>query len=158
MNAGFFDMRTGACLGNLVSAGRVLQTSTSVNANFGLRSDGMYFVGYQQSSDVTRQDFANLIAGVGWIVRNSSSWVDQTVAIEHPTYDWVNMKAPRTAIGHDAAGALLLFEVDGDEPEQKGLSLYEFADLMIQWGAVNAVNLDGACPFSFDLLFCPLFF
>ena len=143
MNAGFFNMRTGACLGNLVSAGRLIQTSTSVNANFGTLSDGRYLIGYVPSDEVASYDFTNLVAGVLWLVRNSSSWVDGSAALERPTYEFINMKAPRTGIAHDHAGNLLLFEVDGDEPTGRGLSLYEFADLMIEWGAVNAVNLDG---------------
>jgi hypothetical protein len=123
MNAGFFDMRTGDCLGNVVSAGQRVQTTNRVNANFGTLADGRYLIGYLRSSEAASMDFTNLVAGVGWLVRNGSAWVDGTVAIERPSYDFVNMKAPRTGIAHDAAGDLLLFEVDGDEPTARGLSL-----------------------------------
>ncbi len=34
-------------------------------------------------------------------------------------------------------------QVDGNEDLHTGLNLYEFADLCLAYGAVNAVNLDG---------------
>ena len=56
---------------------------------------------------------------------------------------FVTMAAPRTALAFDSLGRLLVVAVDGDEPTDKGLSLYQFADLLIEYGAVNAVNTDG---------------
>lgn len=45
-NGGYFDMDTGACLGNVVSDGRLVQTSGGVqNAQFGIRKDGTLVFG-----------------------------------------------------------------------------------------------------------------
>ncbi len=52
-------------------------------------------------------------------------------------------KAPRTGLGWDADGRLLLLQIDGEEDVNAGMDLYQFADLFISVGAVNAVNLDG---------------
>jgi len=50
---------------------------------------------------------------------------------------------PRTAAGVNADGDLLLMVVDGRQPESRGVSLEELATLMIEVGAVQAINLDG---------------
>jgi hypothetical protein len=53
--------------------------------------------------------------------------------------------APRTALGLDRTGThLILFVADGRQPfYSKGATLHEMAQLMIYYGAVNAMNLDG---------------
>lgn len=51
---------------------------------------------------------------------------------------------PRTAVGVRANGTLLFVTVDGRQPEQSvGMSLPELTDLMLELGAVSAINLDG---------------
>jgi exopolysaccharide biosynthesis protein len=50
---------------------------------------------------------------------------------------------PRTAAGRTADGDLILMVVDGRQPESRGATLDELADLMLGAGAVQALNLDG---------------
>lgn len=50
---------------------------------------------------------------------------------------------PRTAIGQRADGAILLLVVDGRQVNSIGASYADLIDVMIQFGAVNAANLDG---------------
>lgn len=50
---------------------------------------------------------------------------------------------PRTAIGQRADGAVLLLVVDGRQPHSLGATHGDIASLMVQYGAVNAANLDG---------------
>jgi hypothetical protein len=50
---------------------------------------------------------------------------------------------PRTAAGYTADGDLLLLVVDGRQEASRGVSLEELATLMIELGAVEALNLDG---------------
>jgi hypothetical protein len=51
---------------------------------------------------------------------------------------------PRTAVGVRADGTLLFVTVDGRRPEESvGMSLPELTDLMLELGAVSAINLDG---------------
>jgi exopolysaccharide biosynthesis protein len=53
-------------------------------------------------------------------------------------------RAPRTAIGFTAEGTLLLVTVDGRQPSVSvGMTLEELAALMVELGAVEAMNLDG---------------
>ena len=50
---------------------------------------------------------------------------------------------PRTAAGYTADGDLLLLVVDGRQGESRGVDLTELATLMLELGAVEALNLDG---------------
>lgn len=143
MNGGFFDMRTGDCLGNLVSNGRVIQNPGVWNAQFGVTNSSEYVAGYISAENVTSMGFQQLIAGVLWLVKDGKSYVDQSRKFESPSSRFVTMAAPRTALAFDSRGRLLVVAIDGDEPTDRGLSLYQFADLLIDLGAVNAVNTDG---------------
>lgn len=50
---------------------------------------------------------------------------------------------PRTAAGVTAAGDLILLVVDGRQRDSRGLDLVELANVMLDLGCVEAVNLDG---------------
>jgi len=50
---------------------------------------------------------------------------------------------PRTAIAKLKSGQILLVTVDGRQAESIGMSLPMLADLLIEFGAVEAINLDG---------------
>lgn len=59
-------------------------------------------------------------------------------------YGWAIRRNPRTMIGADRLGRLLLVEVDGRYAElSQGLSIPEAGELMKSFGAVEAMNLDG---------------
>lgn len=51
--------------------------------------------------------------------------------------------APRTAIGQKATGEVLLLVVDGRSLESLGATLRDVQDILLEYGAVNAANLDG---------------
>ncbi len=50
---------------------------------------------------------------------------------------------PRTAIGQRADGTVIFLCVDGRMPSSLGASYSDLIDIMIEFGAVNAANLDG---------------
>ena len=50
---------------------------------------------------------------------------------------------PRTAIGQRADGAVLMLVIDGRQMHSVGCSFGDARDVMIDFGAVNACNLDG---------------
>lgn len=50
---------------------------------------------------------------------------------------------PRTAIGQRADGAVLLLVVDGRQAYSLGATYEDLAQIMLDYGAVNACNLDG---------------
>ena len=50
---------------------------------------------------------------------------------------------PRTAIGQRADGAILLLVIDGRQASSLGASYEDVINIMVQYEAVNAANLDG---------------
>lgn len=50
---------------------------------------------------------------------------------------------PRTAIGQRADGAILLLTIDGRQPSSMGATYEDLIEIMMNYGAVNAANLDG---------------
>ena len=50
---------------------------------------------------------------------------------------------PRTAVGQAADGTVILIVVDGRQPNSLGATYADLIDLMLEFGAVNAANLDG---------------
>lgn len=50
---------------------------------------------------------------------------------------------PRTAIGQRADGAVLMLVIDGRQTNSLGASYADLIDIMLEFGAVNAANLDG---------------
>jgi exopolysaccharide biosynthesis protein len=51
--------------------------------------------------------------------------------------------APRTAIGQKETGEVLLLVIDGRTLDSFGATLHDVQDILLQYGAVNAANLDG---------------
>ncbi|MBV1821089.1 Exopolysaccharide biosynthesis protein [Clostridium cochlearium] len=51
--------------------------------------------------------------------------------------------APRTAIGQRKDGAILFLVVDGRQVRSIGATLKDVQDIMLEYGAYNATNLDG---------------
>jgi hypothetical protein len=159
-NAGFFNISSSACFGDIVTQGQILQTSDWHNVNFGIRK-GQFVVGYVDADEIrgegaaAREDwsaFDTLISGIVWLVRNGEVFVDESM---HPQYgqgedmraqtagsSFHTLLSARTAIGHDKEGRLLMLQVEG-ETWVRGMSLYEFADFAKELGFVSAINLDG---------------
>ena len=50
---------------------------------------------------------------------------------------------PRTAIGYTESGTLIWMVVEGRSAESRGLTLDELAQLFVEFGATEALNLDG---------------
>lgn len=150
VNAGYFNTRNGACIGNVVSGGRTAKDSGGVqNANFGILKDGQLFFGYVPEEMVAGGMFSQLVSGVIWLVRRGKSYVDIAKIAECPdsqesgTLDYfVRVKSARTAVGRDKEGRVIVVQVDG-KTGHSGVNLQEFATLLIRLGVVDAINLDG---------------
>ncbi|XP_070821657.1 N-acetylglucosamine-1-phosphodiester alpha-N-acetylglucosaminidase-like isoform X1 [Chaetodon trifascialis] len=151
-NAGFFNTQTHQCLGNVVSDGRRVQDSGGLqNAQFGIRRDGSLVFGYLSQEDVLDQSnpFVQLVSGVVWLLRNGEVYINQSMTAEcDKTQEtgvfrtFVDVVSARTAVGHDAEGKLILVQIDG-QTGIRGMSLWEMAEFLKQYGVINAINLDG---------------
>src|SRR6266404_5029250 len=70
--------------------------------------------------------------------------IEITNAAEKILPGFVSDGHPRTAIAKLKSGQILLLAVDGRQPgESIGMSLNMLADLLIEFGATEAINLDG---------------
>jgi len=159
-NAGLFDVHTKQCFGNIVSDGRVVQTVplNETNVAFGVK-DGKYVIGYVSPEDIAEGGFEELVAGLGWLVRDGKNFVDASLKEANTAVqtsgkgDWyVRMRSGRTAVGHDAEGRLIIFQVDGDSrgKHSYGMTLNEVADHLIKhFNVTNAVAMDSGGSTSF---------
>lgn len=93
---------------------------------------------------------AGVVNGGPWLVRDGRISVDAAAdGVVHPgdpsyVYGWGVKRNPRTMVGLDRQGRLLIVTADGRQPGfAEGLSLLEGARLMARLGAVTAINLDG---------------
>lgn len=118
LNAGYFSVPNGKCLGNIVSDGHLVQSTSDQNANFGIRHDGTIVVGYVPEEDVLSGAFRQLVSGVIWLVRNGTNYVNESMTLECPSHQntgkmstFVNVLSARTAIGHDSQGRIIVANV-----------------------------------------------
>lgn len=143
-NAGFFVVASGDCIGNVVAGnGTEVYVGCSTTPNFGLTKHGEFLAGYVTCETIKKHSFRSLVQGAGWLVKNGASYLHESIKLEKISSYFINLKAPRVAIGVDKHGRLLMVQVDGNEPTKEGFDLYEMTDLMLQLGAVHAINLDG---------------
>ncbi|KAJ1186473.1 hypothetical protein NDU88_003254 [Pleurodeles waltl] len=151
-NGGFFDVATSACLGNVVSDGRLVRNSRGIqNAQFGIRADGTMVFGYLSEEEVMDEvnPFVQLVSGVVWLLRDGEIYIEESKKAECDAtqatgnFDrFISVASARTAVGHDRHGRLILFHVDG-QTDARGLNIWEVAEFLKTQGVVNAINLDG---------------
>lgn len=107
------------------------------DAFVGYDANGILYVGYY-----TLEDALNLgiVSGVTFgpvIVMNGEVYDVSSSGLN-----------PRSAIGQRADGAILMLVLDGRQAHSAGAKYQDLADIMIDHGAVNAINLDGGSSSS----------
>jgi exopolysaccharide biosynthesis protein len=96
----------------------------------------------------TWQGVTQAIGGGPTLVKNGL--VHVTAQAEKFSAAIAKGRAPRTAIGVDSKGAVMLVVVDGRHPGVSvGATLYELARVLVRLGAVDAINLDGGGSSTF---------
>ena len=85
------------------------------------------------------KDVNHIISGGPYLVKNNEIFVDMT----EQKLSAIGGRNPRTAIGYTKDNNLILLTADGREGSSIGLTLVELAQLMKEYGCVNAMNLDG---------------
>ncbi|XP_060073566.1 N-acetylglucosamine-1-phosphodiester alpha-N-acetylglucosaminidase-like [Ylistrum balloti] len=153
MNAGFFyENGTGAgCFGSIVSNGRIVRDSGGIqNVYFGIKENGDIFTGYLTEADMAKEKFIQLVGGVIWLIRNGEVNINESIDYECSAplpvamtmQNFSSTLSARSAVAVDREGRVILMQVDGNT-HQRGVNLYEFADILLKFGVVQAVNLDG---------------
>lgn len=88
------------------------------------------------------QKATSIIGGGPQLIKNGRIEITNTAEKISPAF--VSDGHPRTAIAKLKSGQILLVTVDGRQPgESIGMSLTMLADLLIEFGAAEAINLDG---------------
>lgn len=63
--------------------------------------------------------------------------------INMEAYNKISGLNPRTAIGQRADGAVIFVCIDGRQPSSMGGEYGDIIDIMVEYGAINACNMDG---------------
>ena len=100
----------------------------------GFDSQGILHVGYFTYADCLDMD---IVGGVSFSPPLIINGVPQDTSY---IPSGVN---PRTAIGQRADGAVLMLAINGRQLSSAGATYDDVIDVMLQFGAVNAMNLDG---------------
>ena len=85
------------------------------------------------------KDVNHIISGGPYLVRGGEVYVDMTAQ----KLSAIGGRNPRTAIGYTKDNHLIMLTADGREGASVGLTLIELANLMKEFGCINAMNLDG---------------
>ena len=145
INAGGFNDENGSGNGGIpqglvITNGEIIWgDATTPYHMVGLDSDGILHVGAMSGNAAVEQ-------GVQWAVSFithdglASSLIINGVVQQQNLGGGVN---PRTALGQRADGALLLLVLDGRSINTLGATMEDVVNIMLEYGAVNAGNLDG---------------
>ena len=127
----------GKPLGLVISEGKLLNKASSNedhNTVVGFNKDNKLIIGKMTSAEAEKKGLrdalsfgpALVVNGKGAEVRGASSGLN-----------------PRTAIGQRADGAVLMLVIDGRQASSLGATYSDLIKVMVEYGAVNAINLDG---------------
>ncbi|MDP4143564.1 MAG: M56 family metallopeptidase [Bacillota bacterium] len=138
INAGGFnqsqDGKTISPTGVIIHNGKIIfndlkESSTEI---VGLTDKGLLVVGKHSLDEIKQLNIKEAVSfGPALIVNGKAQ--------EAPNWGI----APRTAIGQKADGSIILLTIDGRSIESIGATLEDVQNILIQYGAVNAANLDG---------------
>ena len=130
----------GTPTGMVISEGEILYGEASTRYNvIGLDKDGVLLVGTMTGSEALER---GMKYGVSFVTHDgiASSLIINGEVQTQNCGPGVN---PRTAIGQREDGAILLLVLDGRSSKTLGATLENVVDIMLQYGAINAGNLDG---------------
>ncbi|MBR6095430.1 MAG: phosphodiester glycosidase family protein [Oscillospiraceae bacterium] len=141
INAGAFEDPNGTGLGGIpegivISNGELKWGSpASVTTVIGFDGGGILHVGRMSAQDALDRGIQTACSFGQALIVNG-----EPVSSTEISSSGVN---PRTAIGQRADGAVLLLVVDGRQISSLGATLEDLIEIMLDFGAVTAGNLDG---------------
>lgn len=130
VNGGDFNMTTYEAVGLLISDGK----------RYSLQADSEPAIG----ADAAHKALITHIQPSGWVnALGLKRYLVVDGAVSSSTSDaWDNLE-PRTIYGLRKDGTRLLLQVKGRQPDQAGITLYQAAAIMIEFGADRAADGDG---------------
>ncbi|WP_123054228.1 phosphodiester glycosidase family protein [Clostridium sp. JN-1] len=112
-----------------------ISNPNSKNDTVAITKDGVLLVGPHSLNEMTSLGVTDAISFGPALV------IDGKGTIKSGDGGWG--VAPRTAIGQRKDGSILLLVIDGRQTRSLGATLKDVQNIMLQYGAVNASNLDG---------------
>lgn len=140
INAGGFvnDQSTGGVpLGSIISQGSLIYgDKTTPYSMVGITNSGVLTLGTYTPEQALEQGITEAVTFEPFLIVNGQPMITSGNG------GWGI--APRTAIGQTKDGKMLLLVIDGRQVGYSvGATLREVQDLLLQYGAYNAANLDG---------------
>ncbi len=136
-NADGYNMSTGEPGGLLVMEG-VEWHPVDGDGFFAILKDGTAMIGTQADYATHKDQIQEAVGGFGAVLIKDGQIVVSKNA------DYTSSRASRTAIGITAEGEVVMMCLDGrQEPFSAGGALEEIAQIMLDAGCVEAINLDG---------------
>ncbi len=136
-NAGGFDDPNGTGnggipLGIVIHEGKLLYGANTRAATMVIDHDGNMHVGNMTGTEAMALDAEWAVSFGPVLVVNGEKCDGLSSGLN-----------PRTAIGQRSDGAMLLLVINGRQVGSMGATYEDVADVMLSFGAVNALNLDG---------------
>lgn len=127
----------GKPVGILISDGKVVSDNNGkLNekvTTMGLTDEGKLLVGNYSINDLKNNKVTEAVSFSPILVLNGKAhYIDESGGL-----------APRTAIGQRKNGDIILLVIDGRQLSSVGATYEDIQNVMIQYGAENAINLDG---------------
>lgn len=145
INGGKYEDEVGLGMGGMpegivISEGQLLMGDPdTVYGVYGFTSDDVLVVGNMTASQAIGMGIRDAVTfGPGLIVNGKAAGYS----------GYGSGLNPRTAIGQRADGAVLLLSIEGRQANSVGASYADLIDVMLEFGAVNAANLDGGMSSS----------
>lgn len=141
-NAGGFDDPNGTGnggipLGVVIHEGKLLYGANTRAATAVIDYDGILHVGNMTGSEAMELNAEWAVSFGPVLVVNGEKCDGLSSGLN-----------PRTAIGQRSDGAILLLVINGRQVGSMGATYEDVADVMLSYGAVNALNLDGGSSSS----------
>ena len=141
-NADFYNMSNGAPAGALVMEG-IEYNGLGNEDFFGILNDGTPIIGGSEEWNANRGNIKEAVGARPRLIKNGKIIVDDTS-------DYYSQRVTRTCVGITYDGKVVMMVLDGrQEPFSAGGSAIEIAQIMLDAGCVEAVNLDGGGSSTF---------
>jgi len=144
INGAGYNMKTGEPGGLLVMGGKEYHPINS-NGFFGILDDGTAIIASTDDyNNIYKGRVKEGVAGFG------DTLIKDGKIVVSKTENYYDSRATRTAVGITKTGKVVFMVLDGrQEPVSCGGSMIEIAQIMLDAGCVNAVNLDGGGSSTF---------
>ena len=147
---GFYDpdwnSTGGVPHGVVISDGKLIANNSKATGSggiIGFNKDNKLILSRMSASQALKQGIRDAVDfGPFLIVNGKASFVNGNGG-------WG--EAPRTAIGQRADGIVLLLVIDGRQVGSMGADMNDLTQVMLDYGAINAANLDGGTSTAMSL-------